>query len=373
MSTLDTAPATDGSARTGDERLPGPDLVRAVALIGVVLMNYHAFLVSRAGTDARGTVARFFDPWAGPLSTRFAATFVLVAGVGVTLFTGRTRATPISPAELSARRWTLARRGLTLYGFGLLFAMIWPGTILVYYGAMFVVGAVIVTWRTRWIVATGAFAACAGAAIAWWALTQRHDGRDTSWLTDPPSRSPRGVLLNVLVNGTHPLLPWLAFFCVGIALGRALRTRWWRRAAIGGGLSMFAVATVASSSLHRGDTWPVVASTDPFDRGLLYTASALGTALVAFGAITWLADRYGETAPIELLRDAGAMSLTLYIAHALVFNLLVDWFGWIRPTGLDTALVVTAGFWIAAILAAAAWHRRVGIGPAEWLYRRLGG
>ena len=67
------------------------------------------------------------------------------------------------------------------------------------------------------------------------------------------------------------------------------------------------------------------------------------------------------------------MSLTLYVAHALVFNLVVDWLGWVRPTGLDTALVFAAGYWVVAIAAASWWHRRVGIGPAEWLYRRLGG
>ena len=51
------------------------------------------------------------------------------------------------------------RRGLVLYGGGLLFDMIWPATILPYYGALFVVGAVLCTWRTRWVVAVGIGAA----------------------------------------------------------------------------------------------------------------------------------------------------------------------------------------------------------------------
>ncbi len=82
---VDTAPAS---------RLPGPDVVRAVALIGVVAMNYHGYLILRgvesgAGSVDGGWLDELFDPWAGPLSTRFAATFVLVAGVGVTLLTRR--------------------------------------------------------------------------------------------------------------------------------------------------------------------------------------------------------------------------------------------------------------------------------------------
>ena len=71
------------------------------------------------------------------------------------------------------------------------------------------------------------------------------------------------------------------------------------------------------------------------------------------------------------------MSLTLYVAHALVFNLVVDWLGWIRPTGLDTALLFAAVYWIVAIAAAVvvAPHvrhrpRRVGLPPPRRLTAR---
>jgi uncharacterized membrane protein YeiB len=307
------------------------------------------------------------------LATRFAATFVLVAGVGVTLFTRRATTPPIDVRLVSDRRWTLVRRGLALYGGGLLLDTVWPGTILPYYGAMFVVAAVLFTWRGRWVVAIGAAAAVAGAGIAWWGLERRLDDQPLTWLYSPGSSSPRALVFDVGVNGTHPLLPWLAFFCAGIVLGRVLQTDWWRPAAIGLGLTLFGMATAIAGAVTVGTRAPVLASSDPASRGLVYTASALGTALVAFGGISWLADRFTATGPIELLRHAGAMSLTLYVAHALLFNAVVDWLGWIRPTGLDTAVVFAAVYWIVAIGAASWWHRSIGIGPAEWLYRRLGG
>src|SRR4051812_7674877 len=138
--------------RLDRRRLPGPDVVRAVAMIGVVAMNYHGYLILRGGPRAGSALDRFFDPWNGPLSTRFAATFVLTAGVGVTLFT---RGAQGHPNVVRARRWTLVRRGLVLYGFGLLFDTIWPGTILPYYGAMFVIAAGLFTLRTAWVAITG--------------------------------------------------------------------------------------------------------------------------------------------------------------------------------------------------------------------------
>ena len=115
-------------------------MARAVALLGVVVMNYHGYLIHRGGERSDNTWGSFFDPWTGPLSTRFAAVFVLASGVGVTLMTRRSMHDP----ELrSAKRWILIRRGVVLYAFGVLFDQIWPGTILSYYGAMFFLAAFI--------------------------------------------------------------------------------------------------------------------------------------------------------------------------------------------------------------------------------------
>ncbi len=68
---------------------------------------------------------------------------------------------------------------------------------------------------------------------------------------------------------------------------------------------------------------------------------------------------------MQLLAHAGQMSLTLYVLHALVFNFVVNWQGWIRPAGLDLALTFAAGFWIVAIFAGSLWHRRVRHRPSR--------
>ena len=65
------------------DRLIGLDVTRGVALIGVCVMNYHGYLNSGAAQLDRSTLGKFFNPWTGPLSTRFAAVYVAVAGIGV--------------------------------------------------------------------------------------------------------------------------------------------------------------------------------------------------------------------------------------------------------------------------------------------------
>ena len=113
--------------------------------------------------------------------------------------------------------------------------------------------------------------------------------------------------------------------------------------------------------------------TDPFSRMPLYLVTTLGSSLVAVLGIAWLGDRFAATKPVDVLRRAGQTTLTLYTLHVLVFNLAVTWLGVIQPVGLDGALVFALGFWAYAIAFGAWWHRFVGRGPLEELYRRFGG
>lgn len=345
-------------------RRPGPDVVRGLAMLGVVVMNYHGYLIHRGAVRDGSPAALYdlFDPWVGPLATRFAATFVLTAGVGVTLLTRSRR---------PGTSWRLVRRGLLLWAVGLAFDELWSGTILVYYGAMFVVAAGLWRLPSIAVAAVGVGSAVAGFALRWYVLERELDGLTTTWLTDPDT-TPHGLVIDVVVNGTHPLFPWLAFFCAGIVLGRLLDKPWWRDGAIALGVLLFSVATIVSVGATGPRLGELLAS-DPYSRSLVYTASALGTALVAFAAISAVADRFVDSPVVQLLRRSGQLSLTIYVLHALVFKLLVDWVDVIDPEGIAVALGFAVAYWVVALVAAAAYQRRFGRGPAEQLYRTLTG
>jgi uncharacterized protein len=363
---LNTSTLTS-SAAGSTRRQPGPDVVRALALIGVVVMNYHGYLIIRGAVRGEGWADDLFDPWTGPLSTRFAATFVLVAGVGVTLLTRRA----IGHADqVTEMRWRLVRRGAVLYTGGLYLDTIWAGTIIPFYGAMFIIAAALFTMRSRWILLVGAGAVAAGALLSTWRFWQREAGENTAWLFVPSADSLQSFVFNVFVNGTHPLFPWLGFFCAGILLGRMLGTPRWRATVGGIGLMLLAGAALARNS---ADTTfqSLVFSTDSASRGVVYFASALGTALLAYVVVDVIAERF--TTAVDPLRRAGQMSLTLYLLHIVVFNFVVDWMGWVVPADLSNSLLFAGGFWIVAIALANVWHHRFGRGPAERIYRAIGG
>jgi uncharacterized protein len=361
------------------DRLVGPDVTRAIALIGVVVLNYHGYLngMDAAARPGSAWADRLFDPFEGVLATRFAATFMLVAGVGVSLLTARACAASDRPA-ISEHRWRLARRGVLLYAGGFLLNWIWDGTIVFFYGAAFVIAALLFTLRTRWLAVVGATAAVAAQAIQWWGVRRGEDGRFPDWLFQPDtlgSRSPRGLLLDTFVNGTHPLLPWLAFLCAGMVIGRSLPHVPYLRVAAGG-LAITALTYLVNHLATNGRASDEMAvtmwSTQPYDRGLLYTIGTLGTAVAAFCLVSFVAERFRTATAIRALQMAGQMTLSIYVAHVFVFNLVVHWMEWVDP-GLGSALLFAGTFWVMAMLIGSVWVRFAGMGPLERVYRRFGG
>lgn len=349
-------------------RVVGLDVVRAVALIGVCTMNYHGYLINRGGERGSGWMS-VLDPWNGPFSTRFAATFVVVAGVGISLLTADARSAR-HHATVTARRLTLVRRGVLLLSGGMLLDWVWPGTILFFYGGYFLVSAVLITLADRWLVTVGAVSAISAAAIRWWVMARADGGHETAWLLyadGETNRSPRDLVLDLVVRGTHPLLPWLAFLCIGMLLGRRLpltgpaRVTW----AFGGVLTAM-VGYGLAVALPVDD---VLRGTDPFDWALPYTLSAGGVAVTAVVTISALADHRPTALVTRTLAVTGRSTLTLYVLHALVFNLVVDWLGWVSPGSAWNGPLLALAFWLAAVMLANAWATRHEHGPLEVAYR----
>lgn len=360
-------------------RLRSLDVVRGIALFGVIALNYHAML---NGEDAfapltKDFLGRVFNPVTGVLTTRFAATFVFVAGIGVTLLASR--ANHDDPTALHRVRVTLLRRGafLLLIGSGL--EWMWPGTILFYYGAYFILASVLVGRSTRTLVFVACSSVVVAAGINLWRVSERYAGNYTAWLDPTSITTPRAFLLRLLVGYTHPVFPWIAFFIGGMVVGRARTERWivgTRQATLGTGLVVLCYilrdGLRPSLIVNRTDELRAAAvSLQPFDRGVLYVLSTLGIAVVS----TWMVERLVARAPRSLISTGlarmGRMSLTVYTAHIVVYKMLVDVLGVVRPTGLDTALgfavvTFTFGIGLSSVILTRWTH-----GPMEWLYRKI--
>ena len=270
------------------------DVTRAVALIGVVVMNYHGYLILRGGPIGDVGDQPGLRPVDGPA----------VDPLRGDVRDGRRHGHHVDDQPRPAQRRPLATQPRSLDAApprascstrsGSSFEWIWNGTILFFYGAFFMVGALLFTLRIRWLVADRRPSRrlrqrrCSGG--------RSKPDSDTSWLfegwyTPGAYRSPRRLLFDTFVNGTHPLLPWLAFLCAGMVLGRYLplrSTSRWVLAAFG--VVLVAGTYLANDLVRRHAVARRLLATDPFSRSLNYTVCALGSSIAAFCVIGWIAN-----------------------------------------------------------------------------------
>lgn len=362
------------------ERLVALDVTRGIAMLGVIALNYHAILNTQ---DAFAPIApsfleRLFNPVSGVLSTRFAATFVVVAGVGVAILSSRT---PTSDATESRHlRQRLLRRGVFLLVVGYVLEWIWPGTILFYYGAYFMIASAVIRQSTKRLLAMATISAVTAASLVAWRVSERFDDNFTAWLDPPSPNGPRNVLIRLLVSYTHPVFPWIAFFFVGIAIGRSIRGGTIVRTRLALSSAVVVVVSYGLRDVVRpalivdeADALrATLVSLQPFDRGVLYVTSTTGIAILSIWAIERLV-RHLPMQFISIWSLMGRLSLSIYVAHIVMFNLVVDVLGWVRPTGLDTALGLTLAVAAMCALMAQLVLRRWSTGPIESLYRSFGG
>ena len=366
-------------------RIESLDVARAIALFGVVAMNFHAYLNGfQSMYPTQPSVwERLFNPLTGPLTTRFAATFVLIAGIGVSLFTQRVRASN-NRADIQHARIVLLRRGTLLYFLGYFVQWIWPGTILFYYGAYFIIAAAVFAWSSKRLITLGGASIIIAAGLSWWRASQLLDGNNTRWLSPSPN-SPRNLLIRTFVDYTHPVFPWIAFFITGIMLGRHIHhlSKIRLRLMFASILLMLAthaanfLFTPSSQIVNRDFVLAKLLSTQPLDRGVLFSLGTLATAVVALCLVSFIVERALRTIAlrlfVKLLARAGRMTLSVYLFHVVFFNLVVHRLHWVGATGLDTALVLSMSFYVVALFIASGWNKHFGLGPAERVYRAFGG
>lgn len=129
------------SGVVGMGRSPGFDVARALAVFGMVIVNFKVVLNADTGPE-----------WALAFSSilegRAAALFVVLAGVGLAFLT-RKAVESGDHVSISSVRWNIVKRGVLLFFFGLVYTPVWPADILHFYGIYFIVAAAVFTLSDR--------------------------------------------------------------------------------------------------------------------------------------------------------------------------------------------------------------------------------
>jgi len=354
-------------------RLHGLDLARFIAFVGMVVVNFK--VVMGAADSGPGWMVRL----AGLLDGRAAATFLVLAGVGISLLAHKAVEAG-DPIRLARVRATLLKRALFLFVVGLLYTPIWPADILHFYGVYIAVAAFLVAAPARrlWALA-GAFVLAFPVLIF---VFDYERGWDWATLSYQGFWTPDGILRHLLFNGFHPVVPWLAFLLSGMALARmSMKDSAVRRRVFAWGAAVALMAEGTSWLLVRqmtgalsgsdSETVSALLGTEPMPPMPLYMLAGAGTAWALVAACVELGERCRDASWLRPLVSTGELALTLYVAHVVIGMGALDAAGRLEDQTLGFSLLCSAVFCLGAVLFSYLWRNRFRRGPLETAMRRV--
>ena len=417
------APMPSSQPTALGERIEAIDVVRGVAVLGILVMNILAFgLPFRAYSDptADGAVEGMgFAAYLGVelfAEGAFRALFSMLFGAGVVILA-------TGPRAKSAAVYY--RRQLLLLCFGLIdsFVLLWTGDILVLYALVGLVLYPLRNWQPK------ALFTAAGIVFAYLALFY---GAMFALLTTLPEQAaaieariaadetvtaeeqtvvaewaelrgqvapPREGSANerMKFEGAYPqafkanaqevlelyavyplFLFWDAFACMvlGMALYKTGVLKGERSMAFYGRLAVFGL--VVGLAVNAFEVWTKTSSgfQKPWVSNIPSVTEDLGRVALALGYLALVAvvcSKGALAAARSALAAVGRMALSNYILQSLVGLLLFHGFAfglWNELTRPQLYLVVLAE-WAAMIAFSVYWLRRHRFGPLEWLWRSL--
>jgi uncharacterized membrane protein YeiB len=354
-------------------RIVGFDIARALAVFGMVVVNFKIVMVA----EKNGLT--WLDSAVGLLDGRAAATFVVLAGAGISLLSQKARASGDADQLVQART-TLLKRAVFLLLVGLLYTPIWPGDILHFYGVYIAVAAFLLAAPARrlWTIATALVLAF---PLMLFTLDYER-GWDWATLSYDGLWTPAGMIRNLFFNGFHPVIPWLAFLLVGMVLGRldmgntTIRKRvfaWGAGVTIAAEAASWLLVRTLSHGETRGDQEAIAAifGTEPMPPMPLYVLAGGGIACAVVAAAIALGERYQGAAWLRPFVATGQLALTLYVAHVVVGMGVLDVVGRLENQTLPFVLLSAAIFCALAMLFATLWRTKFMHGPLEAVMRAL--
>lgn len=375
-------------------RLTGVDAARGLALLG--MMATHALPTFEADAQLTPT-------WVGlAFSGRAAALFAVLAGIGLALSTGKER--PLEGADLWAARRGIALRALVVGAVGLSLGGLEVNiaVILVNYALLFLCVLPFIGIRAKRLWALAAAWLLAAPALAYllrpWLLAAEPPlrlGHNPGW---GDLATPARLLGDVFLTGYYPVLQWLAYLLIGLAIGRLALARaavpwlllaagtvaavlakwlsvvlmedWGGRAALQEqvGDPAYPLASLLQVNLagidQSGSVWWLASSAPHSGTTLdLLHTSGVAAAVLGFCLLLGRLADWVQLDPLLPLRGAGALTLSLYTAHVC---LMASLHGHPLPAGWSAAGVywaqAIAALAIGGVFAAQAWR-----GPLEWV------
>ena len=334
---------TVSGPRRAPLRLPGIDLARFVAVF--TMMAAHLIPEVDPATATVPVIHQIVDG-------RSAALFAVLAGVSLALSTGRREPTSrwrSAGAGIVARAGVLFVIGMTLGVFSEFVAVI-----LVNYAVLFLVAPLFLRLRTRALLVQAGIWVFGGPVLShvlrqWWWPEGHWPGDVSSWLS---LADPLRLLHEVLLTGYYPVITWLPYLLVGLAIGRSAvlyQSRGGSLLLLGSGTALAAwvlsdillrlpaardalvippghpfsfedpelIGRMAFYGTAPTTSWWWLATVQPHSGSVLDVVHTIGTSVAVIGLCHLLCSVWVVRTALTPFTVAGSMPLTLYTVHVI--------------------------------------------------------
>ncbi|QBI20961.1 DUF418 domain-containing protein [Egibacter rhizosphaerae] len=390
------------------ERVATLDVLRGVAILGILIVNIELFRGSDFYQVVMGEIPDY-DGVDGAVQFgvgwlaygKFLSSFALLFGLGAAMMSER--------AGVAGRpaRGLLARRYVVLAVLGILhMTLLFAGDILFQYALAGFVLLLFLGVRARtarwWAVGIGVAYLVLAVGFTTLAATAPEPAADDPVMQEMEAFfadraafaeqafttgglgeqvAARSIEALFLQSGQLFLLPWvLTLFLLGLAAGRAglhrrLHEPWLRRTA------MVALPVGLVLNLPSGFAGSLGAAAigtggevDAAQTAGTMAAYLVGSPLLAVGylsVIALLCQRPEVLARLDPLRRTGRMALTAYLSQSLLCTAFFVWLGFYDRLSPAAALLVVVAVWVIVVAGCTLWMSRFDMGPVERLWRRL--
>lgn len=383
------------------ERIAVIDVLRAFALLGIIIMHSVGSFLGGPTPAPRYNVFDDTDRWVGTLAN------LLVFGKFFSVFAflfGLSFAIQMSSADRKDASFVgrFAWRLLLLLGIGLLHQMFYSGDILIIYALL---GFVLIPWRrvsTRWLVivalalvlnlpglamnlkrvtgpaptAEQQLAAAAGREVLLQAARESYEIKRTGTVAEIIEINLTRGLQDKLAFQLRTGRLWITFglFLLGLAAGRldlfrdsqANRRFFTRLAWVAGG-----VAAATTISVIMFPASPRFTSVGGALANFAFSVQQTSLAAFYLAAVTLLFWRQQMRGVLPALAPMGKMGLTIYVTQSM-FGIALFYgvgLGLMGSIGTAWSAALAVGFFVLQVFAARWWLQHFSMGPLEWAWR----
>ena len=364
------------------QRIIGFDIARALAIFGMFIVNFNfSFGDLRIENSSIGQFLNFF-------TGKPTAIFIVCAGMGVSLMTNKYL--EFSQQEKEKFKSIILKRSWFLFALGLILYKWWEGDILHFYGGYMHIAAFFLFVPKRYYLVGAVLSIIVYHILIY--LIPYNTGWDESIYNYSDFWTIKGFLRNALYNGWNSIFPWIAYFFLGMWLGRInwQDTKIRKRIFILGFIFFCLTIGLQKYSIHIQSNImiaeiPIVAYINSvyLPNFLPFMVITASFALMVIIICIWLGEKFKNVKIVVWLSETGKMTLTNYVQHLTIGVLIFQFMtGSIFPRGhLQTGKVISPEYilmfslcyFIVSVLFSVLWTKKFKKGPLELLMRKISG